>query len=179
MKVAVALALASSGCIAVSARAHVDAVTDFQRHGVVAGVNVGFGYAGKRSAVLASLGVDSGTAPTLGIHDTFDYVRLPERTVGWRAGFGGTVGLIGAPTLFGGRAATLFALRERSSSSEHEKLGGSSSESLLAVSLETTLGASIREGAEQPAGMRPPNDVRVGASAGVGLELYYLSRVWF
>lgn len=181
MKVVVGLvALASSaGCIAVSARAHVDAVTDFQRHGVVAGVNVGFGYAGTRSAVVASLGVDSGTAPTLGIHDTIDYVRLPERDVGWRAGFGGTVGLIGEPSLVGGRAATLFALRERSSSSEHEKFGGESSESLLAVSIETALGASIRQGAEQPDGMRAPNDVRLAASAGVGLELYYLSRMWF
>lgn len=175
--VVVALA-SSSGCIAVSARAHVDAVTDFQRHGVVAGVNVGFGYAGKKSAVLASIGVDSGTAPTLGLHDTFDYVRLPERKVGWRAGVGGTAALIGEPSLLGGRAATLFSLRERSSSNYHEKFGGDSSESLLAVSLETALGASMRQGAEQPDGTHAPNDVRLGASAGVGLELYFLSRMW-
>ncbi|NVB80442.1 MAG: hypothetical protein HOV81_18765 [Kofleriaceae bacterium] len=161
-----------------SARAHVDAVTDFQRHGVQAGVNVGFGYAGKKGAVIGSLGVDSGTAPTLGIHDTIDYVHMPEREVGWRAGFGGTAALIGEPSFVGIRAAPLIPLRQRFSSHQSEKGGGDSSESLLAVSIETAVGAAVRQGAEQPDGTHAPGDVRVGASAGVGLELYWLSRMW-
>lgn len=173
-----ALCLAASGCIAVSARAHVDAVTDFERHGVQAGVNVGFGYAGKQSAVLGSLGVDTGTAPALGIHDTIDYVRIPRSEVGWRAGFGGTAALIGNPTMVGVRAAPLIPLRQRSSSSQSEKGGGQSSESLLALSIETALGAAVWHGAEQPDDTHAPGDVHVGASAGIGLELYWLSRMW-
>ena len=162
--------LASSGCVAVSARAHVDAVSDVEHHGIQAGINVGFGYAGKKSAVVASIGADTGNAPTLGIHDTFDYVRLPERRVGWRAGFGGTAGLIGDPTLLGLRLATLYSLRERSSYRSHEKFGGESSDSLLALSFGTTIGAVRRVHEDGP--------VRLGGSAGIGLELYYLSRMW-
>jgi hypothetical protein len=169
--IVVVACLATSGCIAVSARAHVDAVSDVEHHGVQLGINVGFGYAGKKSAVVASLGVDTGTAPTLGVHDTFDYVRLPERRVGWRAGFGGTGSIIGDPTLFGLRLATLYSLRERSSYSSHEKFGGESSDSLLAVSFGTTVGAVRRVHEDGP--------LRLGGSAGIGLELYYLSRMWF
>jgi hypothetical protein len=171
----VGLGLASTGCIALSARVHVDAVTDFERHGIQAGINVGMGYADKKYAVVASAGVDTGTAPALGLHDTLDYVRLPDDEVGWRVGFGGTGALIGGPSLVGARAATLFPLRERSSSYQSEKAGGQSSYSLYALSIETALGAAVRERVEST-GEDPA--VRVGASAGVGLELYYLSRMW-
>ena len=171
MRFAAIALLPASGCIALSARAHVDVVSDVQTHGVQAGVDVGFGYAGKRSAVVGNLGVDTGT-PALGIRDTIDYVRMPERRVGWRAGVGGTAGVIGDPTVAGVRLATLYSLRERSSYSDHEKFGGESSDSLIAVSFGTTIGYVARPHEE---GM----PLRLGGSAGVGLELYHLSRMWF
>jgi hypothetical protein len=173
--VASVLGLASSGCIALSARAHVDAVTDFQRPGIQVGINVGMGYAGKTTAMVASLGVDSGTAPTLGIHDTFDYIHLPGPDLGWRVGFGTTVALVGEPTFVGPRVATLFPLRQRKSSYQSEKMGGHSSSSRYAISIEAALGASTSNVLEPP---DDEIDLRVGASAGVGLELYYLSRMW-
>lgn len=159
------LPLLCSGCIALSARAHVDVVSDVQHHGVMAGVNVGFGYAGEHSAVVANLGVDT-IQPTLGIHDTIDYVNLSEHP--WRVGVGGTGAIIGQPSIAGVRFASLFPLRDRSSSEEHEKFGGASSRTLWAASLEGTLGAVGRDG-----------EVRLGGAAGVGLELYSLSRMWF
>jgi len=133
----------------------------------MAGVNVGFGYAGEHSAVLANLGVDS-VEPALGLHGSFDYVSLSEHP--WRAGYGGTAGIIGNPSIVGARFATLFPLRDRSSSEYHEKFGGGSSRTVLAASFEGTLGAvgDVRGGS-----------VRPGGAAGVGLELYSLSRMWF
>jgi hypothetical protein len=115
--------------------------------------------------VLANLGVDT-IQPALGIHDSFDYVRLSEHP--WRVGIGGTGAIIGQPSIGGVRFASLFPLRDRSSSDYHEKLGGSSSRSLWAASLEGTLG-----------GVGRARDVKLGGSAGVGLELYSLSRMWF
>ncbi|HTL36641.1 MAG TPA: hypothetical protein VL326_26085 [Kofleriaceae bacterium] len=166
------LVLGCTGCVAFSVRAHVDAVSDVERHGVQAGLNVGFGYAGEKSAILASVGADTGTAPTFGVHDTIDYVHMPEHRLGWRAGFGGTVSIIGDPSIVGLRVASLYSLRERSLTYEQEKLGGEWSASLLALSLEASIGAVTRD--------REPNTpTRLGGSAGIGLELYSLSRIWF
>src|ERR1041385_7941341 len=100
MRALLPVALAGSGCVAFWVAAHVDAVGDVQRHGVQVGVNVGFGYAGEHSAVVASVGADTGTAPAFGVHDTFDYIHLPSRRVGWRAGFGGTASIFGDPSVF-------------------------------------------------------------------------------
>jgi hypothetical protein len=163
--------LVCSGCIAFSVRGHVDVVSDVEHHGVQAGVNVGFGYAGEKSAVVASVGADSGTAPTLGVHDSIDYIHLPKNRVGWRAGVGGTVSILGDPSIGGLRVATLYSLREKSESTYHEKSGGEVSASLLALSLEATIGAVT-----QAREMNTPT--RLGGSAGVGLELYSLSRLW-
>ena len=167
-----ALTVACSGCIAFSARAHVDAVSDIEHHGVQVGINVGFGYAGEKNAIIASVGADTGTAPKFGVHDTIDYVRLPEKRIGWRAGFGGTVGIVGDPSIVGVRFATLYSLREKTSYTDNEKMGGESSASLLALSFETTIGAVTRSHE-----MNAPT--RLGGSAGIGLELYSLSRLWF
>jgi hypothetical protein len=162
-----ALLCSVSGCFAVSARAHVDVVSDVQHHGVMAGVNVGFGYAGEHSAVLANLGVDS-IQPALGLHGSFDYVSLSDHP--WRAGYGGTAGIIGEPSIAGARFAALFPLRDRSSSEYHEKSGGGTSRTLWAASLEGTLGA---------VGNDRGGEVHLGGAAGVGLELYSVTRVWF
>jgi len=172
LAILVVVLLGGTGCMAFSVRAHVDAVSDVEHHGVQAGLNVGFGYAGEKNAIVASVGADTGTAPTFGVHDTIDYVHLPEHRLGWRAGFGGTVSIIGDPSLVGLRVASLYSLRERSSSYDNEKLGGEWSASLLALSLEASVGAVT-----QSHEMNSPT--RLGGSAGIGLELYSLSRVWF
>lgn len=168
-------ALASAGCIAVSARAHVAAVTDLDRHGVQAGVNLGLGYAMERTAVVASTGIETGNAPALGLHSTIDVVRLPDdvdERFAWRAGFGTAHALIGEPTQLGVRAASLFVLRDRARHSSGGKGFSSSFRSVIAVGLDAAFGLHLRETDDPESPERGP-----GGSAGVTFEVYALSRM--
>jgi hypothetical protein len=163
------LALTCSGCIAMSARAHVDAVSDIEHHGVQAGVDLGFGYAFKHSAIVATGGITTGT-PTLGVHDAVDYVVLDD-TLGYRVGFGGVFNAVGEPALVGLRLGSLFVLRSHENHESPEKCCFSStSRTVYAASVEVTAGATER------GEMR--DDVRVGGSAGIGFEIYSLQRMW-
>jgi hypothetical protein len=121
--VAVALLATTPSCIAVSARARVGATTDDRGTGVQAGVALGFGYSGERSAVVAMGGVVTGTAPKLGVLDEIDYVRLAEHPgdIGWRAGIGGWLAAIGEPSFADAHLATLFVVRDRVHRDSSEK----------------------------------------------------------
>lgn len=145
------LVATQASCIALSARAHVGTVVDEQGAGVQAGITLGLGIAtSPRSAVVITPGVVSGTAPRLGITDAVDYVRVPRADtsrLAWRAGFGGTVALLGGPTLIGPHVAGLLVLRDRAEHwPGHEKMGGGgTSRSVLGLGVETRLGISERD----------------------------------
>lgn len=163
-----------ASCIAVSARAHVGAAGDERETGVQAGITLGIGVAtSSRSAVVVTPGVVTG-APRLGLADGIEYVRAgrgDDSWFAWRAGAGGTIAVIGEPTLLGPHAAGLVVLRDRGRSwAGHEKMGGGgSARSLLGVGVETRVGLSVREadGEKRRA---------FGYSAALTLEWIHLSR---
>ena len=170
MRHACLLALASTGCIAMSVRAQTGVVADDRGAGVQAGVVLGFGYATDTDAgVLVGAGVSSGTSPALGVTSTIDYVRLRER-LGWRAGFTGTVPAIGDGALTGLDVATLFPLRDHTSYDGSEKGFSVASRSVLAISVEAALGGVVHD--VEPAHIA----MRFGGRASLGLELVSLER---
>jgi len=169
---AVVATLACSGCFAVSARAHVGAVTGNGKTGVQVGLTLGLGLTtSKRGGVLGSVAVVSGNAPKLGVGENFEYVRVPDRDapvkVAWRFGFGGEFGLIGNPSLLGPHVASIIIVRDKySSSSGHEKFGGGGwDRSLLGVGLEARAGLAVDR---EPA-MDPTQDDILHRGAGASL----------
>jgi hypothetical protein len=181
---AVVVSLACSGCIALSARAHVGAVASELGSGVQGGVTLGSGLpVTERSAVTASIGVATGTAPKLGIIDTVDYVHLPERDapmkIAWRAGLGFEYAFVGAPILGGAHFAAMYVVRDRYSYDRGgEKFGGSSEDrSVVGVGLEAQIGLAGREGAPDPMTGDKQLDRGVGATASVTVEWLFLTRM--
>ena len=170
----VVLLVFSTGCIAASVKAHTGVVTDERSTGVQAGISVGIGYAGKRSAVVESIGFAGGQAPKAGLAVGLDYVHLPEDKPGfaWRAGIGGIPLAYGDPSMAGIRVATLFIFRDRSSYGGHEKSFQESTRFAHALGLEAMVGmATHGQFSEMP-------ETYVGGSASVTYELYMLSRLW-
>ncbi len=174
-KTLVVLTLLCDGCIAASVRAHTGVLVDQRQTGFQAGVDLGIGIATtKHSAVVETIGVAAGTPP-VGLAVGLDYVRLGESSDGklaGRIGFGGIPIAYGDLALSAGlRAAVLYVLRDRESSSSGEKWGSEASRSVLAVGLE----AAVLED-----GYRTGSTVEatIGASAGVTLELLELSTLY-
>lgn len=174
MRTLLILLLAQTSCIAVSARAHVGAVADDLGIGVQVGATLGFGVAGERTGVMVTPGVVTGNAPRLGIADSIEVVRLPERgdaPYAWRAGFGCAIALVGEPTRMGPHAALLWLASDRRRSwSGHEKMGGGgASRSVLGVGLEARVEVSVRE-------LESGRERGLGASAALTAEWIRLSR---
>jgi hypothetical protein len=171
----VVLVLLCSGCIAGSIKAHTGVVADERGRGVQAGVSLGFGYSGKRSAVVASTGFAGGQAPTAGLSSGLDYVRFRDHgdkpRLAWRAGFGGVPLAYGEPTMSGARVASLFVVRDRESSGGHEKMWSESSRTVMAVGIEAMIGAMFYDDERE-------KDTTFGGAASLTFEMYALSRMW-
>jgi hypothetical protein len=170
------LALALTGCIAVSARAHVAGVTSGVGSGVQVGVTLGVGLTvNERTAVVESIGAASGTAPELGLIGAVDYVRLPDHDDGsklaWRAGVGGQWAFVGAPILAGARFAGMYLISDKYSFDRGgEKCCGSSwDRSVVAIGIEGELGVAGRE-VDAPMSETTEIERSVGASAGLTIE---------
>ena len=139
-----------ASCLAVSARAHVGAAADERQGGVQAGLSLGLGVAtSSRSAIMATPGVVTGT-PRLGIVDAFEYVRIGDHddvSFAWRAGLGGTIALIGNPSLLGPHGAGVLVLHDHKRSwSGHEKMGGGgSARSVFGIGVEARAGIAVHE----------------------------------
>jgi hypothetical protein len=180
---ALALALASSGCIALSARAHVGAVTSEVGSGVQGGIALGFGFStSEQGAVIASGGVATGT-PKIGLVDTIEYVRVPEDEddvpLAWRAGAGGVLALRGAPTIAGVHFAGMFLLRHtRSRDAGHEKFGGGgTTHNALGIGVEGRVGFAARDIEDSPMPGEIRRDRSLGASASLTLEWITIARM--
>jgi hypothetical protein len=171
----IALLVFCSGCIAASVKAHTGVVADEYGRGVQAGVTVGFGYAGERSAVLESIGFAGGNAPKAGLDVGFDYVHLPahgDEKLGFRVGFGGIPIAYGDPASVGVRVASLFLLADHYSSGGHEKMFSESTRTIRAFGIEAMAGLTVHD-ARDPMPRRA-----VGGSAQLTYEMYLLSRMW-
>lgn len=174
--IVIALLLVSSGCIAASVKGRVGMVVDRELVGAQVAVSGAIGVAGKRSAVIESVGFATGTAPKAGLDIGLDYVRFPtDRSalpLGWRAGVGGVPLAYGSPALFGARVAGLYLLRDRTSHGGHEKSFSTSHRSLRAIGVEALAGASQHDMfTETPY-------TRFGGSVSITYEAYWLSRMW-
>jgi hypothetical protein len=171
MRLAV-LALLCSGCIAGSIRAHTGVVADERGAGVQAGIALGWGYAGKRSAILETAGFATGQSPKAGLTGGFDYVRFPKPNdhrgnVAWRAGFGGVLLSHGEPNSVGVRVAALLLVRDNFRNDGHEKSISETTRTITAVGLELLGGMHVYD----------DDDRRFGGSASITLELFGLSRM--
>lgn len=171
MRLVVLLAILSSGCVAASIKAHAGGVTSDAGSGVQAGLVLGIGIAGKRGAVISSVGIAGGDAPGVGLAAGVDYLLVPRRSaVGWRLGLGGVQAFSGAPSTMGLRVATLFPIFDRVRSGGG-KMFSSSNRTLLAAGVEGTLGVAFDGG----------DDGRtraLGGGAALTLELDTLNRMW-
>lgn len=169
MRSFVVVLLFCSGCIAGAVKGKVGVASDGVSTGLQVGASFGFGYAGKRSALVESIGVAAGMAPKVGLDVGLDYVRLPDTysdvPMGWRVGMGGIPLAYGDPAIVGGRAALLWVVRDKTRSSGHEKFGSSSTRNLGAAGLEVLIGASIYD-----------ENNRAGGSVSLTYEHYMLSR---
>jgi hypothetical protein len=174
MRCFIVLALLCSGCIAASLKGRAGVVADRESVGVQVAVSGAIGYAGKSSAVIESIGFATGTAPKAGADIGLDYVKLPRSSLplGWRAGFGGVPIAYGGPALFGGRAAALYILRDRTRSGGHEKSFSESTRTVRALGVEALAGPSIHDMFTDDA------RTRFGGSFSVTYEMYMLSRMW-
>jgi hypothetical protein len=172
------VALFCSGCIAASVKAHTGVVADERGRGVQAGVSLGIGIAGKRSAVIESVGFAGGQAPKAGLAIGLDYLRLPEDSsssklgFGWRVGIGGVPLAYGNPATMGVRFATLFIVRDKSESDGHEKMFSGSTRNVRAFGVEAMLGMSTHDQFE------PMPKTAFGGTASLTYEWHLLSRVW-
>ena len=176
-----ALALASSGCLAASARLHGGPVVAGDRVAFQVGATVGLGITTSRAgAVLGNVGFATGGAPKAGLVDGIEYVRVtdPDRlplTV--RGGFGGVIALAGDPSLLGLHLGTMYVLRDRGRSfSGHEKSGGGGwSRSLLGVGVETRAGFAMTEvPRDTPGPMGDDDETRTDLGASVSMTVEYL-----
>lgn len=177
----VVLALALSGCITVSARAHAGGVTSGVGSGVQVGVTLGLGLTvNKRTAVVESIGAASGTAPALGLIGAVDYIRLPKAdgdgALAWRAGVGAQWAFIGAPILGGVRFGGMYLIRDKTSFDRGgEKCCGSSwDRSVIAIGIEGQVGVAGRE-VDVPMSDDTELERSVGASAAVTIEWLQMS----
>jgi hypothetical protein len=154
-----------------SAKVHTGIVVDDRGQGVQAGLSLGLGIAGKRSAVLESVGFAGGQRPNAGLTVGVDYVRLPERDdggVGWRAGFGGVVLAYGEPTNAILRAGALVPIRDRYRSGGHEKMYSTSTRTVAALGVEGFAGLMVHD----------DDHATFGGGGAITFELYSLSRMW-
>jgi len=145
MRSLLVLVIFCSGCIAASVKGRVGVVSDGGSAGVQVGATVSIGVAGKRSAVLETIGLATGNAPKAGLDIGLDYARFPENEYsdlpfGWRVGFATVPVAHGSPASMGRRVAPLWILRDRKSYSGHEKFGSSAARTLHALGLEAMLG---------------------------------------
>lgn len=167
------LALCTSGCIAAGVKTHAGVMTDSRGWGLQAGIGGAFGYAGKRSAIVETIGFQGGERMNAGLAVGFDYVRLTDDKLGWRAGLGGVIIGAGDPESVGLRVASLLFVRERSSSGGHEKSWRESTRSIWALGVEGQVGMHTFD---VPGEMR--DDVTLGGTASVTFEIYMLSRMF-
>lgn len=157
-----------ASCLAVSARAHIGVSASERGADLQVGATLGLGIStSSRSAVLVTPGVVTGT-PKLGLVDTIEYVRAGESFV-WRAGAGGTIALLGEPSLLGPHATALLIVRDGGRSwAGHEKMGGGgSNRSVFGVGLEARGGVMTTE---------EPRTRSVGMSAAVTAEWFHFTR---
>ncbi len=170
------LALACSGCIAGTVKAHTGVVADEYGRGVQAGVSLGFGYAGRHSAVVETIGFSGGQAPYAGLDLGLDYVAFPDHDehvgIAWRVGVGGVPIAYGSPASVGVRLGSLFIVRDHEEYGGHEKGFREWSRTVHAVGIEAMVGKTIHD---QWSDM--PRSA-FGGSAQVTYELYLLSRMW-
>lgn len=157
-----------ASCLAVSARAHVGVLADERGADLQVGATLGVGIAtSSRSGVLVTPGLVAGT-PKLGLVDTIEYARAGD-SFAWRAGAGGTIALLGEPSLLGPHAAALLIVRDGGRSwAGHEKMGGGgSNRSIVGVGLEARGGAMTTD---------EPRTRSLGMSAALTAEWFHFTR---
>ncbi len=171
------LAMISTGCLAVAAKAHAGFAGDDRAQGAQVGVSVAFGYAGERSTITESVGFVGGGVPQAAAAVDIDYTRLPARHddhgIGWRVGLSNIPLVYGQPAaIVGGHVGSLLVVRDKSSSSGGGKGWFESRSRTLAVfGVDAMVGMTIRDD-------DPMNVERgVGGRVAITFEVMHLSRL--